>query len=262
MTPLPSALWAETVKALRSKVPLFTAMGLSLLPLMGGLFMIILKDPAAARSMGLISTKAQLTAGTADWPAYLGLLAQGTAAGGAVVFSIVTTWVFGREFSDHTAKELLATPTPRGVVVAAKFVVIAAWCLALTVLMLGLGLVVGTLVDIPGYSPSLLAASFGNITGAAILTLALLPFVALLASAGRGYLPAFGWIILTIMLAQVAAIIGWGDWFPWSIPALFSGVAGPRAGLLGLHSYVVMVVTCSLGLIATILWWRDADHAR
>ena len=86
--------------------------------------------------------------------------------------------------------------------------------------------------------------------------------MALLASAGRGYLPAFGWIILTIMLAQVAAIIGWGDWFPWSIPALFSGVAGPRAGLLGLHSYVVMVVTCSLGLIATILWWRDADHAR
>src|SRR5512138_3455408 len=151
MEAIGAALWAEDLKARRARVPLIAGLAFLLLPAAGGFFMIILKDPEAARSMGLISTKAQLTAGAADWPAYLGLLAQGTAAGGAVVFSIVTTWVFGREFSDHTAKELLATPTPRGMIVAAKFVVIAAWCLVLTVLMLGLGLIVATLVDIPGY---------------------------------------------------------------------------------------------------------------
>ena len=33
----------------RSKVPLLTAMGFSITPLVGGLFMIILKDPEAAR---------------------------------------------------------------------------------------------------------------------------------------------------------------------------------------------------------------------
>src|SRR5512142_3087010 len=123
MNPFASSLWAESLKAWRSKVPLFTALGFSLMPLMGGFFMLILKDPAAARSMGLISTKAQLTAGSADWPAYLSLLAQGIAAGGGVIFAIVTTWVFGREFSDRTAKELLSLPTPRGGIVAAKFAV-------------------------------------------------------------------------------------------------------------------------------------------
>ena len=125
MNAFTSGLWTETRKALRSRVPLFTALGFSLIPLMGGFFMIILKDPAAARSMGLISAKAQLTAGTADWPAYLGLLAQAVAAAGAFVFAIVTAWVFGREFSDRTAKELLALPTPRWAIVAAKFVVSA-----------------------------------------------------------------------------------------------------------------------------------------
>jgi ABC-2 type transport system permease protein len=102
-----AALWAEVLKARRSKVPLLTALGFSLAPLVGGLFMVILKDPERARSWGLISTKAHLSAGVADWPTFLGLLAQATAVGGALLFTIVTTWVFGREFADHTVKSCL-----------------------------------------------------------------------------------------------------------------------------------------------------------
>ena len=101
--------------------------------MIGGLFMIILKDPEAARSMGLISAKAQLLAGVADWPTFFGILAQAVAVGGAVVFAIVTAWVFGREFRDRTAKELLALPTSRESIVAAKFLVLAVWTLFLTV---------------------------------------------------------------------------------------------------------------------------------
>ena len=262
MNAFSSGLWTETRKVLRSKVPLFTALGFSLIPIMGGFFMIILKNPEAARSMGLISTKARLTAGTADWPAYLGLLAQGVAAGGAFVFSIVTAWVFGREFSDRTAKELLALPTPRWVIVAAKFIVAAVWSLTLCILILAVGLIVANAVNIPGYSTELLSSSLVDMAGAAVLTIALLPYVALIASTGRGYLPAFGWIGLTLILAQVATIAGWGDWFPWAIPALFSGMAGPRAGQLGPHSYAVIIAVSLLGLAATFLWWRDADQTR
>lgn len=255
-----SALWAETLKMGRSKVPLFTALGFSMAPLMGGFFMIILKDPDAARSMGLISAKAQLTAGVADWPTFFNLLAQAVAVGGAILFSIVTTWVFGREFSDHTVKELLALPTPREAIVAAKFVVIAGWTLAMTLFIFGLGLGIGALVDIPGWSAELGRSAFVDVLGSAGLTIALMPFAALLASVGRGYLPPFGWAIFTIALAQIAAITGWGDWFPWSVPALFSGAAGPRAALLGPHSYGLVLITSLIGLAATVYWWRNADQ--
>jgi ABC-2 type transport system permease protein len=138
-----AALWAEVLKARRSKVPWLTALGFSLAPLVGGLFMIILKDPERARSMGLISAKAQLAAGVADWPTMLSLLAQATAVGGGLLFTLVTTWVFGREFSDHTVKELLALPTSRAAIVAAKFVVVGMWATGLTAFVLLLGLIVG-----------------------------------------------------------------------------------------------------------------------
>lgn len=262
MTHLTSALWAETLKMIRSKVPLFCVIGFSMAPLAGGLFMIILKDPQAARSMGLISTKAQIMVGTADWPAFFNLLTQAVAAGGAILFAIITIWIFGREFSDHTVKELLALPTSRGAIVTAKFIVIVAGTLAMTVFIFGVSLVVGRLVVIPGWSTELAYTAFINILGTALLTIPLMSFVALIASAGRGYLAPFGWTIFTLVLANIAAVMGWGDWFPWAVPGLFSGAAGPRTGQLGLHSYVIVILASLIGLAATFYWWRNADQTR
>jgi ABC-2 type transport system permease protein len=257
-----SAFWAETLKARRSKVSLLTAVGFLILPLVGGLFMIILKDPERARAMGLISVKAQLTAGVADWPTFFGILAQGTAIGGAILFAMITAWVFGREFSDHTTKELLALPTPRGVIVGAKFVLTALWMLGLTLLIFVIGLGIGTAVDIPGWSLELEWTSFWSLVTIALLTFMLMPFVALFASAGRGYLPPLGWAFLMLALAQIAAVLGWGDWFPWSVPALLSGMAGPRAEQIGMHSYILVGLAFIAGIAATFAWWQSADQAR
>ena len=100
-----SALWAEALKVRRSKVPLLTTIGFALAPIMVGFFMVIMKDPERARQMGLLSTKAQLVMSTAEWSTFLGMLSQAIAIAGGILFSIITSWVFGREYSDHTAKE-------------------------------------------------------------------------------------------------------------------------------------------------------------
>jgi ABC-2 type transport system permease protein len=93
-------------------VPLLTLLAAFLIPFVGGFFMLILKDPEMAQRMGFISTKAQI-AGTADWPSYLGLLAQAVAIGGLIIFGFVSSWVFGREYADRTIKDLLALPISR-----------------------------------------------------------------------------------------------------------------------------------------------------
>ena len=262
MKNLSSALWAEMLKMRRSRVPFFIALGFSIAPLMGGLFMIILKDPEAAKEMGLIGTKAQLTAGTADWVTFFNILGQAVAIGGAILFAILTGWVFGREFSDRTAKELLALPVSRTAIIAAKFIALAIVTFAMSLWIYALGLLVGYLVDIPGYSNELLFTATADVLGAAVLTILLLPFVAFVASFGRGYLSAFGWAVFTVAIAQIAAVTGWGDWMPWSVPALFSGAAGPRAEMLGAHSYVSVAIASLIGLGITFWWWLFADQAK
>jgi ABC-2 type transport system permease protein len=251
MTNFSSALWVEILKLRRSRVPLFTGLGYSIAPLVGGLFMIILKDPARAQTMGLISTKAQLAAGTAEWSTLFNMLAQANAVGGGIIFAVFTAWVFGREFSDHTAKELLALPTSRESIVAAKFFAIAAWAFLLTLLCY-----------MPGWSTELFRSATIDIIGAGTLTISLMPFVAFFASAGKGYLPSFGWTIFSVVMAQIAVITGWGDWFPWSVPAIFSGAVGPRAEFMGMHSYVIITLASLIGLAATFYWWRNADQTK
>lgn len=257
-----AALWTEMLKARRSKVPLLAAVGFTLAPIIDGLFMFIMKDPERAREMGLLSVKAQMQMSTADWTTFFSVLSQATAIGGAIVFSIVTAWVFGREFSDHTAKDLMALPTSRESIVIAKLIVVGAWVLAVTLWIFSVGLVIGALVDIPGWTTQLAWESFGNILLAAGMTLLLMTPVAFIASMGRGYLPPLGFAVLTIFLAQVIAATGWGDWFPWAVPALFSGAAGPRGELLGTHSYILVVLAGIAGIAVTFHWWRTADQTR
>jgi ABC-2 type transport system permease protein len=257
-----ASLWAETLKARRSKVPLLASIGFTLAPLMDGLFMFIMKDPERAREMGLLSVKAQLAMSTAEWATFFGVLTQAIAIGGVIVFSIVTAWVFGREFSDHTAKDLMALPTSREKIVAAKLIVMSAWGFATSVWIYLIGLIIGNLVDIPGWTTQLALQSFSDVLATAAMTLLLMTPVAFIASMGRGYLPPLGWAVLTIFFSQIIAATGWGDWFPWSVPALFSGVVGPRSEQLGTHSYMLVILASLFGLLATFWWWRNADQTR
>jgi ABC-2 type transport system permease protein len=257
-----AALWAEALKARRSKVSLLIIAAFLILPLVDGLFMYILKDPERARAMGLIGAKAQLTAGVADWPTFFQVLLMGAAVGGAVLFAFITAWVFGREFSDHTVKEILALPTPRGMIIAAKFSLTAAWILGLSLMIFFVGLGVGTLVEIPGWSIHLEWASFGSLLLIALLSFMLMPFVAFFASVGRGYLPPLGWAFLTLAAGQIAIVLGWGDWFPWSVPGLLSSFTTTSDGSLQMHSLGMVLLVFAAGTAATFTWWLRADQAR
>lgn len=255
MSNLGQAIWVEFLKARRSKMPLFTTLGFAMLPLTGGFFMIILKDPDLAQRVGLISAKAQIAMGVADWQTYLGFLTQAIAIGGIVLFGFIGSWVFGREYSDHTVKDLLALPTSRSSIVLAKFVVIALWTTALTLMICLIALGVGAAIALPPTPPQIILRGMATLLITFCLTIPLITPITFFASAGHGYLPPIGIMFLVIFLAQVIAIIGWGEYFPWSIPALYS-----RGAALGAISYVIVLLTSLIGIAGTLLWWELADQ--
>jgi ABC-2 type transport system permease protein len=241
-------------------MPLLTALAAALAPLAGGFFMVILKDPELARRMGLISAKAQIVAGSADWPTYLGVMVQATAMGGMILFSFIASWVFGREYSDRTVKDLLALPTPRRAIVLAKFAVIGVWAVALAALITLIALGVGASVGLPPAQEGTFRDGIVRIAVTAALTILLIPPVALVASVGRGYLPPMGFALLALVIAQIVIAAGWGEFFPWAVPALYAGMAGPDLASMGPVSYALVILTGLAGLAATLVWWERADQ--
>lgn len=259
MSGLAAALWTETLKSWRSKVPLVTVFGLALAPIMGGFFMYVLEDPDRARRLGLIGAKAHFMSERADWPSYFSLLAQATAVGGLLVFGLVAIWIFGREHQHRTIRDLLALPTSREAVVVAKFAVYAVWCASLTLITFTLGLFIGALVGLPGWSQDSLLAGLALVAISSGMTILVATPFGAATSAGRGYLPATGVMLVAVFLAQVIATAGWGAYFPWSIPAMYSGASGHTFSL-GVVSVVSVVATGFAGLTAALGWWRFADH--
>jgi ABC-2 type transport system permease protein len=90
-----------------------------------------------------------------------------------------------------------------------------------------------------------------------LVILSVVPF-AFLASIGRGYLLSLSLAVITLILANVAIALGWGDLFPWSIPGLYS----QGKNLVGAAGFWVVAVTGVLGWYVTDLWWKKSDQSR
>ena len=260
MHDLTNAVWIELRKATRSRMPLFTALGFLVLPCGLAFFMFIYKYPTFARNIGLISAKANLAGGAATWPYYLGVLGQAIAIGGIAVFSLVESWVFGREFVDGTLKDLLAVPVARANILLAKFLVVALWSLLLTVMLFLVSLLFGAVIGLSQGTAEVFWQGTATLAVVACLTiLNVFPF-AFFASLGRGYLLPMGVTLLVIVIANFIVVAGWGNYFPWAVPALYAELTGK--GNLEPVSYLLVLLTGLAGMAGTYLWWRWADQNR
>ena len=257
MKTLADTIWIELRKVLRSRVPLFTAIGFLLMPLIGALLIFIFKDPQLARQLGLLGTKANLVVGSADWPGYLTLMIEFTALGGFFFFCLAISWIFGREFTDGTLKDLLAVPIPRSSILLAKFIVTALWCVALILETYIAGLILGAVIGLPGGSLAVVLHGSGLLAVTAVMSIILIMPFGFFASLGRGYLLPIGIAILTAILGNLAITLGWGEYFPWSIPGLYM-----QGASLTSISYGLIILTGLVGMVGTYLWWKFADQNR
>lgn len=257
-----SSIWAESLKVRKSKILWMTILFSLFMPSMIGVLIFVVENPEFASKLGMVGTKAaMLRFGNADWPTYFGLLNQTVAAVGLLGFGIVTSWIFGREYSDRTAKDLLSLPVSRWVIVLSKFVVVVVWCVSLSFVLFVFGLLVGGIIHLSGWSSDIVFHNAYVFFVISFLTILLCTPVAFFASYGRGYLPPIGFIILTLMAAQFVGLVNLAPYFPWAIPMLFAGEAGVGSAQLGVISYIILLFTSGLGLIATLAWWLYADQS-
>jgi len=259
MNNLSDMIWIELRKAIRSRMPLWTALGSLFLPLGIAFLILVAKNPEISQKLGLVSAKANLIAYAAtDWPTYVVLYGEIVGAGGLILFILIISWIFGREFTDGTLKDMLAVPVQRASILLAKYIVTAIWSIAMTMVIFIAGLLMGAIIKLPGGSIGVIFQGGVLVAVTACLVIAaVLPF-ALFASMGRGYLLPIGVAILTMMMVNLVEIVGWGEYFPWAVPVLYAQGKSPLAPI----SYGIVFLTGLAGMIATYLWWKYADQDR
>jgi ABC-type transport system involved in multi-copper enzyme maturation permease subunit len=255
-------LATEALKLRRTKVTWLSLAALSLGPLGIAMFMWIVREPGRARQLGLLGTKADLSGLQATWPSYLSMLTLVVGMGGLLVLAFVVAFIFGREYADGTAKNLLTLPVGRHWFVLAKLAVAAVWWGVLVAAVVVETLVIGLLLGLPGFTAALAEQSARNTLLVAVVAYLLAPLVAWISTLGRGYLPPLGFALVMLVLAQLFGKTGWGPWFPWTIAATIVGSVGTPKAALAPASAAVLALTFGVGVAATVCQLRYADESQ
>ena len=259
----PSVVATEFTKLRRSKVTWISLAVYAFMVAIAGFFMWMMMNPGMAKSVGLLGQKAQFAFGgqSLDWPTFLTFIVEMGGVGGLIMCSVIVAYVFGREYTEGTAKNMLALPIARSRFVFAKIIVSAVWIAILTLWIIAETYLVGSLLGIPGLTTALFLAAAERLLVLALMSLCCAVLVAWVAVETRGYFAPLGFSIFTSLLAMVFGHTGWGPWVPWSIVGLYSGAAGPET-VLGWGSFVVIAATFLLGTALTIRHEVCADNGQ
>lgn len=249
----------ELVKLRRTGVPWATLAAMLAGPLGIGLFLWIVREPGRAAQLGLLGQKAELAGIEATWPSFAGYLVLIVGAGGMVLLAFIVAHVFGREYVEGTARNMLALPVPRSRFAVAKLVVVALWWAALVLVVCVEGWALGTALDLPGWSAALGLRTLGELLVAAAIALLLAPPVAWVTVWSRSYLGALGFAVGALLAGNLLGHTGWAAWFPWSIVPLLVGSVAERTADLPTGSYVVVALTCAVGVLGTVAHLQRAD---
>lgn len=251
------AIRVEWWKVRRSRVTLVaTALMAGLLPLMG----IGFYGVAVNGGNGAIAEKAEAFLIGSGWEGYLSIVAQIAAVALLLGTGVVVAWVFGREHVDRTFPSLFARVVSMRTIATAKYFVMAVWVTVLAMVVCLATLLLGVLGSVGPQESALVSGTvrlFFVAWGAGILGLTL----GLVASVGRGYLPAIGALIVVIAASQVAVLFGTGGWFPYAVPGLLAVIGAE--GIPELTPIQVVLVP-GAALVAgwlTVVWWGNSEVA-
>lgn len=256
------AFLAELLKIRHSRVVWITFLAFAFAPLMGALFMAILATADQSQETTVLMMKARAMNMTLSWESYFSLLIQALAVAGILIFGFVASWIFGREYSDDTAKSLLSLPTSRVQILKAKFILYFLWCLGLTLSNLIIGMAVAFILDLPGLGSDFFGPLLAMYFMTSILSIFVGTPVALIAVWTKGYFGPLGFVAMVLVLSQILAAVGWGWFFPWSVPGLFSGAGGDFKEQLNLVSYSIVFITGVTGYLCTIYYWKYVDQVK
>ena len=176
-----------------------------------------------------------------------------------LLFAIMISYLFGREYNEHTLKTMLTIPVSRGNFLLSKYVMFLVWILILTVVTSLSTLVFGFIAGLEGFSLKLFIDSFIQLLFANVLLfLTFSPFV-FLSLVITNMVPAMvGGAGLTLVNMLIYGQI-WAPYVPWVCPYLIASgeIAGYSTSIS--VSYGIILATFVIGLIISYIYFTRTD---
>ena len=176
-----------------------------------------------------------------------------------LIFAIIISYLFGREYNEHTLKTMLTIPVSRGKFLASKYMMFLMWVVILTMVTSFSTLVFGFVAGLDGFSLKLFIDSFAQLLFANVLLfLTFSPFV-FISLVVTNMVPAMvGGAGLSLVNLMVYGQ-NWAPFVPWVCPYLIaSGEIAEYSTSIAV-SYGIILATFLIGLAISHIYFTRTD---
>ncbi|MBQ6628408.1 MAG: ABC transporter permease [Methanobrevibacter sp.] len=178
-----------------------------------------------------------------------------------LIFTIIISYLFGREYNEHTLKTMLTIPVSRTKFLISKYVMFLVWIVILTIVTSISTLAFGFAAGLEGFSINLAANSFAQLLYANVLlflTFSPFVFVSLFIT---NMVPAMvggaGLALVNLMVYGQ----NWAPFVPWTCPYLIaSGEIAEYSASIAV-SYGIILATFLIGIAVSYIYFTKTDVA-
>lgn len=176
-----------------------------------------------------------------------------------LLFTIFMSYLFGREYNEHTLKTILTAPTSRGMFIFSKYVMFLVWVLLITIITTASAVAFGYMAGATGMNMGVVMDSFKELLFCNLLlflTFTPLVFVTLKIT---NLVPAMiGGAVLTFT-NMIIVSSKYGVYFPWSCPYLLASGEIAQYTTNYSISYIIILATFLVGLLVSYTYFTRED---
>ena len=176
-----------------------------------------------------------------------------------LIFAIIISYLFGREYNEHTLKTMLTIPVSREKFLASKYIMFLVWIVILTVVTSISTLAFGFAAGLDGFSLKIFADGFAQLLYANVLLfLSFSPFV-FVSLFITNMVPAMvggaGLALVNLMVYGQ----NWAPFVPWVCPYLIASGEIAEYSTSITVSYGVILATFVIGLVISYIYFTKTD---
>lgn len=176
---------------------------------------------------------------------------------GILMFGLITSYVFSKEFEEDSLKSTLVIPIGRSRLLLDKFIVVGVWVLSLLFINVIEAIVICMIWGVEGVNLSSIAAAFGMALKDGLIFLPLLTPIVFVTLLVRRYVAGIVFSISVVVINLVALNSEiYYAYYPYTIPLFLSGPVPEEMSISLPISILILLGTGLLGAIGSVIYFR------
>ena len=177
---------------------------------------------------------------------------------GTMLFALITTYLFNREFEEDTLKNLLTIPVGRTQLVLSKLLILIVWIEIIMVYSFFMVILLGFIGGFEGFQTNLLLFFFKKYIFTGFLLYLLTPVITLITILFRTYIPSIAFSIFATLATLVIMNSKYIALYPWSIPVSMT-MNNQQLEYPILISWLIIIGVFIISLAITLIYFNKID---